>query len=109
MFLVGVNEDFVILHRDLKQTYIFNFDKRTRKEIDFNSEDSIGHAFTHKIDYGCSIKFQDTIWIFGGRYDKRKVSIVSGCGLETKTIALPAIGINIYLKYKIIIINNKIK
>ena len=48
----------------------------------------------HEIYGSCSVNYKNQYWIFGGAYDRRKVSTVENCLIKRQAIELPEIGIN---------------
>ena len=68
----------------------YNFESGTKVEIQFDQSE-------HRVYESCSVNYRGRVWIFGGKYDLRKVSTVEDCGLKRKSVQLPEIGINYFL------------
>ena len=80
---------FVIVSKYINDIYRYNYEEGTKTRINF---DQSGHS----VYKSCSVNYKGEVWIFGGNsYDNRKVSTVSNCALNPKSIILPEIGINI--------------
>ena len=50
---------FVILHKDLKTIYKFDFEEKTKVQINFDQS-------AHNVEHSCLVNFQNQFWIFGG-------------------------------------------
>ena len=80
---------FVILQAYRDDVYRYNYEEGSKTRINF---DQSGHS----VYASCSVNYKGEVWIFGGYNDRKKVSTVSNCALNPKSIELPEIGINIW-------------